>query len=223
MDKKILIIIPIALVLIVLGFIFFQKIRPHEIKNDYFTIEPAPWIEDTPFDDTPNNIEINVRKATRSESQFDLDKQEYYHNGLKTIFSSGIYKGFPFGVAHKAGNDTVISIGPEMDPNDGIIEGFILGKYEDEDFVFYVFLDEDWKKQIEYTNIVYANDLSIPSIQKFEFTDSVKGVYVNKVEGNFDWFLSSPRQGGVYVGELDLDTLKLEDVSQTNLTFIYVR
>ncbi len=223
MDKKILFIIPIAVILIIFGFIFLQKIRPREIKHDYYTLEPEPWIEETPFDETPENIVINVGKATRSESQFDIDKQEYYHNGLKTLFSSGIYRGFPFGVAHFVGNDTLISIGPEMDPYDGIIEGFILGKYEDEDFVFYIFLDEDWKQNIEYTNILYANDLDNPQIREFDFSDNVKGIYIDKIEGDFDWFLSSPRKGGIYVGELTLDTLELTDVSETNQTFIYVR
>lgn len=223
MDKRLIIVIPVIIILIIFGFMIYQKTRTGDEKNDYYTIEPEPWIEDTKFDDNPTDVVINVRKATRSESSFDIDRQEYYHDGLKTLFSSGIYEGFPFGSAHMANSTTVISIGPEMDPGDGIIDGFILGKYEKEDFVFYVFLDEDWREQIEYTNILYANDLDDPEITEFDFSEPEKGIYVNKVKGEFDWFTRSPRAGGIYVGELTLDTLEIDDLSSTSLTFIYVR
>ena len=206
------------------GYVVYQKIKPREIKHDYYTIEPEPWVEDTPFTDEENDVKISVSRATRSKSKFDIDKQEIYDKGLKTLFSNGLYKGMPLGIAKAILNEsTELIIGPEMDPDDGVVEAFILGKYEEDEFAFYIFLDEDWKKQIPDTNILYANDLDESTVRKYDFTSYTKGIYIDKVKGDFDWFLSSPRKGGVFVGEINKETLDIEDLRLTNLTIIYVR
>lgn len=230
--KKIALYFGVTLVITFVIFFIIVKLTPSKIQNNYYTIEPEPWIEETPYDDNPKNIEISVSRATRGKSVMDFNKQEYYENGLKTLFSSGIYYGQPFEIVYlKEGykeeyniNDyALIDIGPKMDPTDGIIEGFILGKYEEDNFVFYLFVDEDWKEKIEFTNILYANDLTNPKIKQFDFSNFKDGIYIDKVDGNFDWFETSPRKGGIYLGEITKDTLKLDDVSNSNLTFIYVR
>jgi hypothetical protein len=235
MDKKhILIIGTIVIVLFSLVSVFFytKSLSSGPIKNDYYTVEPQPWIEDTPYDDNSNNVKINVGKASRGQSIYDVNKQEIYHDGLKTLFYSGIYKGNSFETMFLDigfGNDTednykkysLMEIDPELDPTDGIIEGFILGKYEDDEFVFYIFVDEDWKNNLEYTNIIYGNNIDSFKFKQFDFSIEEKGVYVDKIKGDFDWFTSSPRMGGVYVGEISLETIDTLDV--VNKSFMYVR
>jgi hypothetical protein len=232
MNKNIKIIIEIFVgILFVLGMSYILLSQPKPIKNDYYTIEPEPWIEETPFDNNDDNVIINVNKATRSESKFEINKQELYKDGLKTLFSNGIYKGNPFEQAYLDPafvNDSdnldkyiLIKIGPELNPNDGIIEGFILGKYEGEEFVFYMFVDQDWRDNLEYTNIVYGNNIKNANIRQFDYSKVVNGIYIDKITGDFNWFETSPRIGGVYLGEIDLNTIDNNNI--INKTFIYVR
>ena len=235
MNKKHMIIIGIvvtALFVLVSVILFTKSLSSGPIKNDYYTIEPQPWIEETPYDDNPDNVQISVARATRGMSTFDVNKQELYHDGLKTLFHSGIYKGLPFETMifdDAFVNDTsdnykkysLMEIDPELDPNDGIIEGFILGKYEEDEFAFYIFVDEDWKNNLEYTNIIYGNDIDSFKFKQFDFSVQEKGIYIDKIKGDFDWFCTSPRTGGVYVGEISLETIDDNDI--VNKTFMYVR
>ena len=95
-----------------------------------------------------------------------------------------------------------------MNPNDGIIEGFILRKLENNELVFYIFVDEDWKTSLNYTNILWTNDFSQDvNVRKMDFSNSEKGIYIDKVEGNFEWFKQNTNVG-IYVGEINKDIIK---------------
>jgi hypothetical protein len=209
-----------ALAIILAIFVAVEK-RPKPQKNDYFTVEPEPWIEDTPFDNDTNNMRISVSRATRQNSIYELNKQEYFDDKLMTFFSDGIYRGKTLALAYLE-KDIGIDAGPEMDPDDGVMEGFILAKKEDDRFVFYLFVDQDWKDKMGYTKVLWSNDFeSGVSERPFNFNKEKSGIYIDKLEGSFDWFQKSPRKGGIYLGEISKNTYESRNLSDTS--FIYVR
>lgn len=128
--------------------------------------------------------------------------QQYRDGNIKTAFDyEGWYKGDYFRRDYYENGKKVMSINSKMKPNDGVIEGFILQKIEDDAPYLYIFLDEDWKNEIPNTKVhwgfMYRNEL------KFTFNSVSKGIYMMKIEDDEDRFdnnytLSS---GGVYVGD----------------------
>jgi hypothetical protein len=246
MKKKIIaIIIVIALILLV-GFIINELTKPKIIGKQYFKPEPTSWVEKT--EANKSDVEINMFKATEGHGLFVDNMQEDLRvNGkLISFFYRGGYKGVPFNTVYLADefyNESdgktiqeqeriakkyaLMRISNEMNPKDNTIDGFIIGKVENGTYVFYIFVDEDWKQRLEYTNILWGNDFTDSStlhIKRFDFSNSVNGVYVNKLDSDVDWFKQNPVSGGIAVGEIDFDVLKkIINQEETNSTFMYIR
>jgi hypothetical protein len=241
---------PIILIIIglsIISTIIIISIPKPQIKHEYFTLEPQTWIEENKETDNPNDIEINLFKATRGKALLDGGQEDYYINGdIESFFYYGSYKGNDFQQAYVnessqelskgksiqeeeqlAENLTLMRITNIINPNDGIINGFILGKEESNIYSFYIFLDEDWKNQVPSTNILWGDDFENPetlNIKPFDFSDSQNGIYVNKLDYDIDWFQKSPRKGGIIVGEINTDyLLKLTNYEQVNITYMMVR
>jgi hypothetical protein len=236
----------IGIILVSLSVIIFLVLSmPKPEKNNYFTADPEPWIEENLITETAKDIAINVKKATRDESEIIKNKQEYYtENGLVTFFSHGYYNGTAFDTSYVTADfydhntaylseneikDLIkryakIIISKEMDASDGIINAIILAKLNKttESYDIYIFVDEDWKNQLNYTNIVWADDFSDRSKIKqrpFDFATSKDGIYIDIIKGT-SWKKQNPIIGGLLVGEVSKDTVSQ---SKFNTTFIYVR
>ncbi len=205
-----------VIVLLVLVLFLYDNIKPKVYTSNYYSEEPEKWVEETPYDNIEDNYAVNVQKATRGKGSFETYKLEYMDSGVNTIFLRGFYNGtaFTFRI-----NNT-ISLDNELIPNDGIPEGFILMKKEEEKFNFYIYIDEDWKKKIK-TNILWSDDFEKGISEKqFDFSGGKNGIYIEKIE-NLEWFKKSPRTGGIYVGDLTKDNYKTQNVS--GKTFMYAR
>jgi len=236
--KLITAIVSVVLVLAIIVTIKVMTTPSTETPSEpyYFTEEPETWIEDIPETD---DVRINVNKATKTLGFFDGLREEFDYYGKRlTFFYHGYYKGKSFDEIYideefydqgyvnfpqQDIEDTYVKmkISEEMNPNDGIIEGFILVRLENEELVFHVFLDEDWKNNVEYTNILWTNDFTTNdvNVNKFDFTESHNGIYINKIQGNFDWF-KKRTNGGIYVGEIDDEVIKKTEYDGT---LMYVR
>ena len=248
MVNKIIIGIIAIILTILVGFGIKQLIAPELGGNEYFTLEAESWVEDMPQTPETDDIEINLFKATRGNAIIVDNIQEDYNvdGELYSFFYRGSYNGTPFNAIYLSDEFYNLSIGktaieqerlaaeyilmrisPEMDPTDGVIDGFILAKQEDNKFVFYIFVDEDWKKQLEYTNILWGDDFSNPAtlhMGSFNYQQSVNGIYIDKLEQDVAWFESLPIAGGIAVGEIDQQILnKILNEQEINETFMYVR
>ena len=92
-------------------------------------------------------------------------------------------------------------------------------------FVFYIFVDEDWKNKLLVTNILWGTNLKDKSTLKlrpFDFSTKYKGIYIDKITDNVDWFKTNSN-GGIFVGEIDFSTLKIQDQKELDATFIYIQ
>ncbi|MFH0875481.1 MAG: hypothetical protein V1859_06070 [archaeon] len=240
------VIIILMILAILISFLLFTTKKPDETSY-YFKPEPNTWIEDNTIINITEGKIINVKKATKAQGYYDGKKEELYFNeNVVPFFPGGYYKGIPFEKSYIdptlfinmtelyiPGNTeeelikkyAKISIGNEMDPYDGIINGFILGKIENETVVYYIFVDEDWKNNMTFTNILWSSNLKnadATSIRQFDFSNGQDGIYYDKIDNFGNWFFGK-RKGGIFVGEITLDTLKITDPNELNVTIIYIQ
>jgi len=236
-----LIIIAITAILI---YVFTPKPK---IGHEYFTLEPETWIEENIETEDPEDIEINLLRATRGKALVDVGQEDYYIDGdIESFFYYGSYKGNDFQTTYlnqsfynlsteKTFNEreelakelTIMRITNTISPKDNVINGFILGKEENKQYSFYIFLDEDWKNKVEFTNILWGDDFRNPDtlhIQPFDFSKNERGVYINKIKEDIGWFEKRPRKGGIIIGEINKNTLlKLTNYEEINITYMMVR
>lgn len=241
----------IALIIIIaIGIIIYSlAYKPPKKGNEYFTEQPETWIEDKYETEEPDDIEINIYKATRTKSIVEPGKQEYYTKGdITSFFYTGFYKGDSFSNLYAGDKEELINltrdkpiqeqkriaeehaimrIDSKLNPNDGVIDSFVLAREENGKFVFYIFLDEDWKNKVDYTSILWGNnfrDKNTMHMKPFDFSESKNGLYINKIDEDVGWNDFDPVKGGMMVGEIDYKVLdKLLAYEEFSETFIMVR
>jgi len=194
MNKKI-IILGLIIILIISGIFYFLR-RPEEIV---YTDEPETWVETTGI----GIKQINVDKITRGTG-YDGDDQLYLTiNGTRTAFPyEGYYKGEYFEIKEIQQDGLIkMEVDSTFDIDDGIIEGYIVERYLNDTFEIFIFLDEDWKKEIPITNIIWGKDYS--KTKQFIFNEVERGVYMDKIIDDarrFDYnYLQS--NTGIIVGD----------------------
>jgi len=196
MSKKSMIIILLILILVVGTVLFFidnsQKIS--------YSKNPQDWIE------KKGDVQVvNVEKATEGKGYYNLNDQQYKSASVETAFSyDGVYNGkiFKNYYADDSGK-ALIQITQNLVPNDGILHGIIVEKFENKVPVAYIFLDEDWKKQFgNSVNIEWGQ--TYQNFKAFEFKTISSGIYMDKITDdksrfNEDYSVSS---GGIIVGNI---------------------
>jgi len=205
--KRIIISIIVFLVIIVLIYLLVQP------KKTTYSKDPEDWIEDK-----GNIKKVDVKKATEGKGYYNLNNQQYKFLSIHTAFSyDGIYKGDIFKNQYfdEYGN-LVIEITQDLDPNDNILQGIIIEKFEEGKPLGYIFLDRDWKDQFPEINIVWGKNYQ--NLKKFVFREVSEGIYMDKIEDDPDRFNEdySISQGGILVGNLKekgVGILGLEDVT----------
>ena len=155
---------------------------------------------------------IPIERLTDGKAYTDPTEDVQYRDGdIETSFPlMGIYKGETFSKAHHIWHedgtyDLLMEIGHEIDPKDGVIEGYMVETFENEKPYVYIYLDEDWKKQVGDTNIIWGLDLD--NIQEFKWSEVGDGIYMNKIMDDINRFNMddiSYRESGVFVGDLTL-------------------
>ncbi|MBN1501911.1 hypothetical protein JW930_00065 [Candidatus Woesearchaeota archaeon] len=235
-----------ALILIIFIVLLISLPRKKVEGHKYFTTEPATWIESDPVTEE-DDVKIDVMKATRAKGTVEVTQHNYiYDNKLVSFFYHGYYQGKRFDVSYVdpaydnasinlsieqkrllLKNYTKIQISKRLNPSDGIIDALILGKEENDTFVFYIFVDEDWKQQLGYTNIMWGDDFKDREslhTRQFDFSQQSSGIYIDKVDYDTDWFLSDIIKGGLMVGEIGTNILEqLSTGYWMNVTFVYIR
>ncbi len=206
-NKKLVIsVILVVIIIIVVGILTTLPKKITYSKN------PQDWVE------TKINIRIiDVEQVTEGRGYFNTNNQQYKFLSINTAFGyDGIYKGELFKNQYLDYSDIVrIEITPNLIPNDGILQGLIVEKFEDEKLVAYIFLDEDWKKQFgDSINIVWGSEYQ--NFKKFEFQQISIGVYMDKVEDDLDRFSEdfNIHQGGIMVGDIQTPGINMLQIEE---------
>ena len=102
-----------------------------------------------------------------------------------------------------------------MNPNYGVVEGYMVETFENGTPYVYIYLDEDWRKQVGDTNIIWGKDLQF--IQKYKQINVGKGIYMNKIKDDKERFPEELklRTSGVFVEDITLEDTKTNSGSWT--------
>jgi len=182
-------------------------------KSIVFSNDPKDWI------DKNNEItEVNVNQVSKGKSHIDNLGQQFndYEKEIRTSFKQeGFYKGNYFTNSYSEKNKEVMKITNKINPNNGIIEGYILEIIEDKPIV-YIFLDQDWKEKIGETNIFWG--INFANEKRFDFEEISKGIYMNKIIDDANRFSNNftIHTWGVIVGDLTKDN----DVNKTLIKLV---
>ena len=113
--------------IIILGILLFYMFKPEQIELDEnfdYSVEPESWIRED--DDTTI---IDVSQATKGNAQHVYSQQRYIDTdgSILTLFYEGNYLGQAFKrVYYDENNEAKMRIYPEMNPNDDVIDSFVL-------------------------------------------------------------------------------------------------
>ncbi len=169
-------------------------------KKITYSKNPQDWVKTK-----INQRIIDVEQATEGRGYFNTNNQQYKFLSINTAFGyDGIYKGALFKNQYFDNSDILrIEITPNLIPNDGILQGIIVEKFEDEKLIAHIFLDEDWKKQFGDTiNIAWGSEYQ--NFKKFELKQISTGVYMDEIEDDIERFSEdfNIHQGGIMVGNI---------------------
>ncbi|MBR9675652.1 hypothetical protein GOV05_01440 [Candidatus Woesearchaeota archaeon] len=191
MEKKLaLILLILALVIGVIDiYYFFYKETP-------YSDNPENWVLET-----PTTKLISIEDATKGESYIDSVGEQQYKN-IGTMFSTtGYYQNVAFDKEYISSSGTIfMRITNNMTPNDGVIEGILFERVEDDKLFAYAIVDEDWKKNLP--NTIFRWGEFLQNTKNYEFKEISDGVYLDKVEDDPNRFLLGlgMHQGGVQLG-----------------------
>ncbi len=177
-------------------------------SNDYknsasYLEQPEHWV-------TENDgvTYIDISKVTQQRAGYDSDTDVITYND-GTIYAAfqtyGLYHGDYFSSYAQDGTLAVIELGPNMDPNNGIMQVFVVESFEEGIPYIHLFVDEDWKKVMPQTNLIWGKNFS--NQQPAQFTEIAQGIYHTQVQDELDRFIQ-PQEGvwqqvgGMLVGDM---------------------
>jgi len=174
----------------------------------YFLLLPAkPYYSDVPKDwtgRTAKGITVDIEKATKGQS-FDNGRNQYFLvNGTRTSFKyEGFYKGNYFEKEYAENGEVKMRIGNTLKPDDGIIEGIATERISDGVYEVLVFVDEDWRRQMPNTNIIWGAKYQLS--KPYSFTPVRDGVYLSIIEDDPERFGDNHRTSyaGIIVGDIN--------------------
>lgn len=189
MNKKVVIIGVILLLIILIGVYLLAKPPAKEYSDN-----PADWVE---------KGEVDVDLATKGKGYINPIGQQYRDGEISTVFEiESYYKGDYFSEEFIENGRVKMRITNDMNPNDGVIEGFMTEKKEDGKWIVDIFVDEDWKRNIGKTNILWG--VQYKQEKTFLFNKISSGIYHDQIiddENRFDENVRI-RTFGVIVGDL---------------------
>jgi hypothetical protein len=244
MEKRNIIIIGVG-VLIILVLAFFLIVENHTPPKEkkFFTPEPESWAEENTLTENKEDVRISLMKATEGKSTFSGNKLQYFEKGEESaFFFHGAYQGTSFDTTYlnpefyklntsrmtseeikkEMEKNKIMEITQYLNPEDGIIQIFVVAKKDSRGFVFYIYADEDWKQKLEFTNIIYGNsfrDAAGLIERPFNFQEISPGLYMDKIEDYNGWYDQDPVTGGLAIGKVNAKDLQ----GYVNSTFIMMR
>lgn len=197
MNKKLLFVIGLILIIVIVSVVYLMK-----SKEPYFTDNPSAWVEKV----DAVTKEIDVDRASKGQAWDNNRNVYFYINGTTTSFQyEGYYQGKYFTRMFPQEEPFLMRINPEMKPNDGVIEGYVVERFLNDTYQVFIFLDEDWKQKLPYTNIVWGVDyvFAVP----FDFSNEIsQGVYMNEI-------VDDPRRFG-YNHRVSYSAILVGDITQ---------
>jgi hypothetical protein len=203
MNKKVVIGVIIILFLVIVA---YCMLRPTEVV---YSDNPEDWIDETPNE----TLEVNFEQVTKGAGEFNDINEEYKDALIDTVFGyDGIYEGefFKNEYYDLQTEKVIMEITNDMNPNDGVLQGVIAERVDNDQPVAFIFLDEDWRNKLgNNVNIVWGADYQ--NTKQFEYISIKEGVYMNQIaddRSRFGEFYDDIHQGGIVVGDVSITDVK---------------
>jgi len=203
-DRRTALVLVTAIVLVIMVIVVVKRFSVP--KAPVYSDNPKDWIEST-----GNGVkEVNTEEATQEMSYINYIGQQYFSPDIETVFiHDGMYLGnyFVDDYSDDQGN-LLIQFTQELNPSNGIPEGFILERLEGKTPFAYIFLDEDWKKNIGDTNLIWGKEYQ--NLREFRFNVAKPGIYYDKITDDPARFSDNYRihEGGIIVGKVTLQEIQ---------------
>lgn len=195
MNKKIIIGIVLIFVIIFALYIYYSS-QPIEVS---YSDEPKDWVEKV---DAVTN-EINIAQVSKGQA-YDAKRNLYmWIDGTETAFDyEGYYKGNYFTKEYIANGASLMRVGADMKPNDGIIEGLVVERVINGVYQVFIFLDNDWKNKMGYANIIWGADYG--KVRPFVFNEISPGIFMDQIEDDPSRFALNGRvsYSGIIIGDI---------------------
>ncbi|MDY6770571.1 MAG: hypothetical protein SV186_01290 [Candidatus Nanohaloarchaea archaeon] len=139
------------------------------------------------------------------QGEFNINYGRY----MTTIQGWGVYNGTAFYddvfVRH---NRKVMAFTNRLDPDDGVMQGYLaprmMGPKENPRLRVDIYLDQDFREQLDNVSIMWGPRLSTATIRPYQFNEVAEGVYMDTIYENdtrrFTQAVSAAAH--VYVGEV---------------------
>ncbi|MBD3319246.1 hypothetical protein GF342_05035 [Candidatus Woesearchaeota archaeon] len=189
-----------------------------------YSDDPVEWVDTH----TDGAVVIDVEEASQGGSSYyeGLANQRVPVQGgeVTGIAYFGAYKGQVFNKNAVENSEIVMHIGPELNPQDGVIDTFAVVQFDPvltpgtlvpEKLVIYV--DQDWVDRASNLNIIWGPDVAnIAGMNQrpFNFSTAQNGVYIDSIDTDIEWTLmvDDRPQGRVFVGDISKEDLLNTDV-----------
>ena len=194
-------------------------------KAPKYSNDPKTWV------DEEQGIKIiSTDKVTKGKGYFDYTSEQYkdINSFIETAFSyNGIYKGNGFfkekyHILIGGMGLLVMDITPEFNSTDGILQGIIIERIQNDVPEAFIFLDEDWKKDFSELYIVWG--AKYQNEKKFEFNQIDEGVYMDHVLDDKNRFTSDSYKGvthgGIIVGDLSREQIQSDNLNGTIILLV---
>ncbi len=190
MEKRFKVLLILAVIIILVNVLIYF---PYD-KLESYSDDPGDWVV---------NDKVDVKEATEDQAVVSSTGLDYFGDKFSTGFTlDGFYDGEYFSTKSFMINGSVVmSVDDDLNPGDGVVDGFIFDRFEGDELFSYVFVDDDWKNNVFDSEIVHGKDFE--NVQKFDFTNQVsEGVYMMKVKEDLSRFSNNfnVHKGGVSVG-----------------------
>lgn len=216
----------IAIIILMMLFSLYTRLTMETYTSqEMYPDEPKDWVVENI--DNNEKIEIDVAAITKGYSYIDGRKQIYDipFTDKQTLFElNGYYQGEYFEKEYVKDNIVLMRIEKEMNPNNNIIEGFIVQRINDADtnnISAFIFLDHDWKENVPNTKVFWGS--SYQYYTDYQFNEIKPGIYLFEIyddpNRHFQEFDISA--GGIAVGNLEEENIINNDIEGKTFIRLY--
>jgi hypothetical protein len=164
---------------------------------------------------TAEGVFINVTEAAEGDAEEHTNSNIEYEKGPYWLLfvPAGIFNGNIFHTSYVDGNQKLrMQINDTLDPQNGIIEGWMAFNIRNNVMHVNVFLDQDWRDKVGgATTIIWGDDWD--NIRDFSWRSVSPGIYTDEISFPADSLISSPSARiNVFVSNATLDIIKLPEL-----------
>ena len=212
------------IIVILISFLIFNYTKTTIDRK--FTEDPKQMINKIDKD----TIEIDIKTITDGNSElYNMEREQIYSiegiDNEQTIFAmQGVYNGIVFSSTFFQDEQPLMKITKKLKPNDGVIEGYIVQRIENattKDISSYIFVDEDWKKALPNTQVLWGAKYQYN--KEYDFNEISTGIYMMKIKDDPERFIEGflISQGGIAVGNIVPEDIENNNIINRTLMRLY--